>query len=102
MDDISWGTKGLDSKPKQNPQMLNSWRLIKLIHVGKFVIWNVIVASILLTLGNDSQSRFWVTFGLVCLISSTQAIKVVVGMFYMLYYKCVGPSVKSMPVNPAF
>ena len=100
IDDISWGTKGLDSKPKQNSKMLSSWKLIKMIHVFKFVMWNIIVAAVLLTLGADSHQRFWVTFALVCLIVSTQAIKVFIGILYMFYYRCTGPSLKNTPEKP--
>ena len=100
IDDISWGTKGLDSRPKNSSKLQGAWSLIKFIHVGKFVIWNIIVASLLLTLGNNSLYRFWVTFGLVCIITATQAIKVIIGMFYMLYYKCVGPSLNTIPARP--
>ena len=100
IDDISWGTKGLDAKPKQSSKLLSSWKLIKLIHVAKFVIWNTIVASVLVTLGSDPQMRFWVTFVLVCIITSTQSIKVLIGMLYMLYYKCTGPSLRKKPEKP--
>ena len=80
--------------------MLGSWKLIKMIHVFKFVMWNIIIAAVLLTLGADPIQRFWVTFGLVCLIVSTQAIKVLVGILYMLYYLCAGPSLKKNPKKP--
>ena len=94
IDDISWGTKGLDSKPKQNITLINSWKLVKLMHVAKYVIWNTIVTSVLLTLGGNYITRFWVTFGLVCIIVFTLFFKVFIGLFYMLYYKCKGPSMK--------
>ena len=64
------------------------------------MVWNVVVASVLLTLGGNYITRFWVTFGLVCLITATQAVKVVIGLFYMLYYKCKGPSIQKTPEKP--
>lgn len=94
MDDISWGTKGLDAKPTQSASLLNSWRTIKYIHVSKYVIWNVIIGAVLLTLGANYVTRFWVTFGMVCLILSTMGIKVFVGIMYMVFYRCSGPSVR--------
>ena len=97
IDDISWGTKGLDAKPTQSQKLLDSWKLIKFVHVAKYVIWNIIIAAVLLSLGANYRTRFWVTFGMVCLIGSTMAIKVMIGIFYMIYYKCKRPSFGKNP-----
>lgn len=88
IDDISWGTKGLDSTSPTAKGLAEEWRLLKFVHISKYVIWNIILASVLLTLGEGYATKFWVTFGMVCLIGSTMAIKVFVGIFYFLVYKC--------------
>ncbi len=88
IDDISWGTKGLDASSSKNANLKNSWRMIKFIHVAKYLIWNIIVSTVLITLGNNFFYRFFVTFVLVCLIAVTMSIKVVVGCLYMLFYWC--------------
>lgn len=52
IDDISWGTKGLDSEMGASKKARQeSWKKIKLLHVCKFVFWNIVVAFILLSAG---------------------------------------------------
>jgi chitin synthase len=53
IDDISWGTKGLDTGSTKNANLKDSWKLIKFVHVFKYLFWNIIFASILLTLGSN-------------------------------------------------
>lgn len=88
IDDISWGTKGLDSTSAKNSGLKESWKMIKFVHVSKYVIWNVIVATTLLTLGANYIPRFFVTFALVGIIGASMSIKVLVGVLYMLSYWC--------------
>ena len=97
IDDISWGTKGLDTGSDKNANLKDSWRLIKFVHVIKYVIWNVILAAVLLTAGADYVTRFWVTFGMVCLIGLSMGVKVVIGVLYMIYYLCKRPSISDEP-----
>ena len=47
MDDISWGTKGLDHSDNKHVKLKTKWTLIKLIHVFRYIIWNA-AASITL------------------------------------------------------
>lgn len=51
IDDISWGTKGLDAASSSGDGLADEWRLLKIIHVSKYMIWNIILAAVLLTLG---------------------------------------------------
>jgi chitin synthase len=88
IDDISWGTKGLDGAATADKGLLDSWKLIKMVHVGKYVIWNVILAAVLLTLGAGYEFRFYITLVLVSMIAVSLSVKVIVGIFYMLAYKC--------------
>lgn len=88
IDDISWGTKGLDNTSAKNSNLKGSWKLIKVLHVSKFVIWNVILSVILLTLGADYKNRFFVTFIMVILIGLSMSIKVLIGSFYLIKYWC--------------
>jgi len=62
--------------------------LLKFVHVTKYVIWNILLASVLLTLGSSYTARFFVTIGMVILIGISMSVKVFVGVIYMLYYKC--------------
>lgn len=68
--------------------MKGSWRLIKFVHVAKYVIWNIIVSAILLTLGASYAPRFFVTIIMVVLIGFTMLIKVLIAVAYMFSYWC--------------
>ena len=88
IDDISWGTKGLDAGVSNNDQALkNSWRKIKFIHVGKYIFWNIIVGVIFLSFGSNYAPRFYITITMVAIMSSSLAIKILIGCFYMIRYK---------------
>lgn len=51
IDDISWGTKGLDSGGNtKNQNLSETWKVIKIIQVAKYVFWNIIVGAALLIL----------------------------------------------------
>lgn len=62
--------------------------MIKFVHISKYVIWNVIVATCLLTLGASYIPRFFVTFVIVIIIGVTISVKVIIGVFYMIIYWC--------------
>jgi chitin synthase len=84
MDDLSWGTKGLEAGGggDKDVKVLTSWKIIKTIHVAKLVFWNVIVAGLLIHFGSNYLVRFYLTFALMVLIASTMAIKVVLAIMY--------------------
>lgn len=88
IDDISWGTKGLDSGSNKNANLKDSWKLIKFVHVIKYVSWNVILGVVLLTLGATYTPRFFVTIIMVILIGVSMSVKVILACFYMLGYWC--------------
>jgi chitin synthase len=99
IDDISWGTKGLDSGSGKNAHLKGGWKLLKFIHVAKYVIWNILLASVLLTLGSSYTARFFVTIGMVILIGMSMSVKVFVGVLYMIYYRCKSLSFRSKKPN---
>jgi chitin synthase len=87
MDDLSWGTKGLESgASNQSGSVEKTWNKIKTIHVGKYLFWNIIVAAILIHFGSNYLLRFWLTFALMILIGSTMLIKVLLALAYYVYY----------------
>lgn len=88
MDDLSWGTKGLDAGDSKDDAVKTIWKIVKTVHVGKFLFWNVIVAGLLIHLGNNYLIRFWLTFALMILIVSTMFLKVSFAIAYFIYYKC--------------
>ena len=89
IDDISWGTKGLDAEVGTKlKQRQESWRTIKLLHVGKYVFWNIVTAFILLSVGNDNVPRFFLTYVIMVILIFTLFLKVFLGTIYLLKYKC--------------
>jgi hypothetical protein len=87
IDDISWGTKGLDEGSEKNSDLKESWKQLKFVHVTKYILWNVIFSSILLTLGASYTTRFFVTLTMMGIITLSLAIKVIIGIGYMFSYK---------------
>jgi hypothetical protein len=55
------------------------------------------VAAVMLTLGGDYQTRFWVTLGMVIMIGGSVGIKVMVSIFYMVIYKIKTPKIEGNP-----
>lgn len=87
MDDLSWGTKGLDSGAgNKDSAILDCWKVIKTIHVGKLLFWNVLVAGFLIHFGSEYLMRFYLTLGLMVLIAVTMLFKVFFGILYYFYY----------------
>lgn len=88
IDDISWGTKGLDSGgSSQNSKLKDSWKLIKFVHVSKYVIWNIIMSVVILSLGSSYTPRFFITLIVIILMATSLSVKIIVGMLYMIKYK---------------
>lgn len=107
IDDISWGTKGLDSESKGRTQdIVQNWKVIKLIYVAKYVFWNIIVGVFMLVisspivigvldfdtyqsvLAESYVRKFFVTFAVMALIFLTLIFKMIIGIMYMFKYRC--------------
>lgn len=56
------------------------------MHVVKYVAWNVILGSVMLTLGASYVPRFFVTITMVVLIGASMSIKVALSSIYMIGY----------------
>lgn len=67
--------------------MADDWKKIKLIHVSKFVLYNLVVGFLLLLFGDLYVIRFWLTFAIMILLGFTLAIKVILGGIYLLCYR---------------
>jgi len=87
IDDISWGTKGLDSGGSKNSSLKNAWSIIKYIHVTKYVIWNIIIGTALVSLGASYQPRFFITIIMIGLMGLSLSLKIFIGIIYVLNYK---------------
>jgi chitin synthase len=87
IDDISWGTKGLESGSGGNSKLKDSWKLIKFVHVAKYVFWNIIAGVLLLSFGSSYTPRFFITISLIGLIGFSLTLKIIVSVVYMIKYK---------------
>jgi hypothetical protein len=67
------------------------------VHVAKYVIWNIVLGVILLSLGSSYTPRFMVTIVLVVLIGVSMSLKVVLAAVYMIMYWCCNRSDKKKP-----
>jgi chitin synthase len=87
IDDISWGTKGLEAGGGKNSQLKQKWYLLKMVQVGKFLLWNTVLGVVLLSVGAGYQPRFFITLVMVSVIAFTLAIKIIIAIGYMICYK---------------
>lgn len=88
INDISWGTKGLDAAAGKNVSHLQeSWRQIRLIYVFKFLFWNIFFGIIFVSMGSTISTRFFITFVIMILLGSTLAIKAFIGVGYLIYFR---------------
>jgi len=87
IDDISWGTKGLDSGGSKNSALKDSWSIIKHLHVIKYVLWNIIASSILISLGSQYMPRFFITIIMIGLMGISLSLKILVALVYLIKYK---------------
>lgn len=62
--------------------------MIKLIHVGKYVLWNTVASVLLISFSQSKYPRFYIAFVIMISVVLTLAIKIIVGGIYMVAYKC--------------
>ena len=114
IDDISWGTKGLDATTGgRTKELVDTWKTIKLIYVAKYIFWNLVVGIALLVVTspillsvddafnnyekervNSYVRKFFVTFGVMAIIFVTLMFKIMLGVFYSIKYRCCKKSIK--------
>jgi hypothetical protein len=87
IDDISWGTKGLDSGSGGNSKLKDSWKLIKFVHVAKYVFWNIVVSALILSFGSSYTPRFFITLVMIGIMGTSLSLKILIGILYMIKYK---------------
>ena len=90
IDDISWGTKGLDSDTGgKNAHLKDTWKIVKMIDVAKFFLWNVILGVLFIVFDSYLIIKFFITLILLMIFTLVQVIKIIVGMIYLIKYKCI-------------
>lgn len=87
--------------------MKQSWKSIKIIHVAKYVFWNIVVGAAMLVVSSpinlkglitseeynsllvDSYVRkFFMTFFLMVIIGGSLFLKIILGAMYSISYRC--------------
>ena len=88
INDISWGTKGLDSGGlSKHSQLQDSWNNFKYLYVVKYILWNITIGITLVTLGSSYLPRFFITIIIIGIISFCLFIKIIIGVIYTIAYK---------------
>ena len=94
IDDISWGTKGLDaSVGGKNAKLKDTWKIVKMMDVAKFFFWNIIIGSLFIVFDSYLLIKFLVTLILLVLFTLIQAIKIIIGIVYLIKYRCIKISI---------
>lgn len=70
--------------------MLEDWKKIKILHVSKFVLYNIVTGFLLLLFGDEYTTRFWLTFSIMVTLILTLGLKVLLATIYLLTYRICG------------
>lgn len=73
----------------KNAKLKDTWKIVKLIDVAKFFFWNIIVGSLFIIFDSYLLIKFLVTLGLLMLFTAIQAVKIIIGIVYLVKYKCI-------------
>ena len=60
-----------------------------MIDVAKFFLWNVVIGSLLLIFDAYLLIKFFITLALLIVFTLIQVVKIIVGMVYLVKYKCI-------------
>jgi hypothetical protein len=55
--------------------------------VGKYVLWNITAAVLLVSFSNLYYPQFYISFAIMVIIVFTIGIKIIVGSLYLFLYK---------------
>ena len=69
------------------------------MHVSKYVFWNILTASILLSFGNENESRFYMTYIIMVILVFTLFMKIFLGTIYLIKYKCMDKQIRRNPID---
>ena len=62
---------------------------MKMIDVAKFFLWNVILGALFIVFDSYLLIKFFITLILLMLFTSIQLIKILIGLCYIIKYKCI-------------
>jgi chitin synthase len=89
IDDITWGTKGLNNEAEsKSSHLTRSWKSLKYIQVWKFIFWNMVVGVLIVSFGDSYTPRFFISFILLIILLFTMVVKIIIGLIYLIHYAC--------------
>ena len=71
----------------KNQKIKESWKIVKMIDVAKYLIWNMILGAILIYLQSILLVKFFVTLILLFMFSVLSVAKWIPGLVYIIKYK---------------
>lgn len=60
-----------------------------MIDVAKFLFWNLLIGVVLIVFDGYLIIKFFITLSLLCIFTLIQAIKMIIGLVYLIKYKCI-------------
>jgi chitin synthase len=89
IDDISWGTKGRDDQESgKSAALKQKWKKIKNLYVFKYMFWNIAASFVFLMTAHHYFVRLVVTFAIMVMVLAILGIKTILGILYLLKYRC--------------
>ena len=95
IDDLSWGTKGLDNDGEGG--IAREWEKRKYIFVLQYVTTNVVFSYIIITISDYDILRNVVILVTTCLVAFLLAFRLLAAGFYLITYYLVKLCCKKLP-----
>jgi len=78
--------------------MKESWNTLKMIDVGKYMMWNTFLGVTLILLHGYLLIKFFALLFILSMFTLVQSVKVFLGIIYIIKYKC---TMISNPIIPS-
>ena len=95
IDDLSWGTKGLDQTGES--AIAREWERRKYVFVLQYVTMNVVFSYTVITLSDYDILRNSVILATTCLVAFLLLVRLIAGAWYLLTYYLVKWFCKKLP-----
>ncbi len=84
IDDLSWGTKGLDNN--ENSGIQREWEKRKYIFVLQFITTNVVLSYVLIKVSEYDYARNVLILVSTCLVAFLLGFRLIFALFYLIKY----------------
>lgn len=88
LDDIYSGDSFKSSAAARNQRLRETWKIVKMIDVGKYLFWNCVVGITLLLLQGILLLKFFLLLLLLTTFTILSLIKEIPAIVYIIRYKC--------------